>query len=119
MKFIISGILSYLGKIFEKSAAVILLDMVKKSEDLNTTRLFIESTLRNMSNSLTAFTIIKLKDRKDTLMDSLEYKGLKRLEWPGKDGTNRQRQRFFKQLQLRLPEPNRRGQVDEKTPLIL
>lgn len=112
------GVFSHFGCNLERSASVIIIDMENNSEDSNKFRVFIESSLRNMSESLTGFTIIKQRGLENSLMDSVEYKGLKRLEWPGKDCTEMQKQRFFKQLQLRLPKPFCHGNLEETTPLL-
>lgn len=109
------GVFSHFGWYLEQSASVIIIDMENDSEDSNTFRVFIESSLSNMANSLVGFTIIKRKGMKHSVMDSVEYKGLKRLEWPGSEGSDRQRQKFYKQLQVRLPKPVK---LDERTSLL-
>lgn len=109
------GVFSHFGWYLEQSASVITIDMESDSEDSNTFRVFIESSLSNMTDSLVGFTIIKRKGMKNSVMDSVEYKGLKRLEWPGSEGSDRQRQKFYKQLQVRLPKPVK---LDERTSLL-
>lgn len=100
------GIFAHFGGSLEQSAAVIVIDMERDSEDSNKFRVFIESSLRNFSDSLVGFTIIQRKEIVNSVMDSVEYKGLKRLTWPGQHCTDRQKQKFYKQLQLRLPKPH-------------
>ncbi|XP_048745568.2 uncharacterized protein LOC125658372 isoform X2 [Ostrea edulis] len=112
------GVFSHFGENLGQSAAIIILDMDRNSQDSSMLRVFIESSLRSMSDSLAGFTIIQQKGVEDSVMDSLEYQGLKRMEWPGTDCTERQRRKFFKQLQLRLPEPRYRDHLNENTPLI-
>lgn len=108
------GVFSHFGCYLELSAAVIIIDMENDSEESNTFRVFIESSLRSMSDSLAGFTIIQRKEIENSVMDSVEYKGLKRLEWPGSDSSDRQRRKFYKRLQLRLPNPV----LNERTPLL-
>ncbi|XP_061171421.1 uncharacterized protein LOC133180960 isoform X2 [Saccostrea echinata] len=112
------GVFSHFGCNLERSAAVIIIDMENNSEDSNKFRVFIESSLRNMTESLTGFTIIQQRGLENSLMDSVEYKGLKRLQWPGENCTEIQKQRFFKRLQLRLPKPFCHGKLEETTPLL-
>nr|XP_022289415.1 uncharacterized protein LOC111101267 [Crassostrea virginica] len=100
------GVFAHFGGSLEQSAAVIVIDMERDSEDSNKFRVFIESSLRNFSDSLVGFTIIQRKEIVNSVMDSVEYKGLKRLTWPGQHCTDRQKQKFYKQLQLRLPKPH-------------
>lgn len=109
------GVFSHFGGYLEQSASVIILDMESDSDDSNTFRVFIESSLRNMADSLVGFTVIQRKGMENSMMDSVEYKGLKRLQWPGSESSDRQRQKFYKQLQLRLPKPVK---LDERTPLL-
>ena len=100
------GVFAHFGGSLEQSAAVIVIDMERDSEDSNKFRVFIESSLQNFSDSLVGFTIIQRKEIVNSVMDSVEYKGLKRLTWPGQHCTDRQKQKFYKQLQLRLPKPH-------------
>ncbi|XP_052705930.1 uncharacterized protein LOC128181535 isoform X2 [Crassostrea angulata] len=109
------GVFSHFGGYLEQSASVIILDMESDSDDSNTFRVFIESSLRNMADSLVGFTVIQRKGIENSMMDSVEYKGLKRLQWPGSESSDRRRQKFYKQLQLRLPKPVK---LDERTPLL-
>eukprot|EP00105_Crassostrea_gigas_P032836 XP_011455990.2 PREDICTED: uncharacterized protein LOC105348321 [Crassostrea gigas] len=109
------GVFSHFGGYLEQSASVIILDMESDSDDSNTFRVFIESSLRNMADSLVGLTVIQIKGMENSVMDSVEYKGLKRLQWPGSESSDRQRQKFYKQLQLRLPKPVK---LDERTPLL-
>lgn len=109
------GVFSHFGGYLEQSASVIILDMESDSDDSNTFRVFIESSLRNMADSLVGFTVIQRKGMENSMMDSVEYKGLKRLQWPGSESSDRRRQKFYKQLQLRLPKPVK---LDERTPLL-
>ena len=100
------GVFAHFGSSLEQSAAVVVIDMESDSEDSNKFRVFIESSLRNFSNSLVGFTIIQRKEIVNSVMDSVEYKGLKRLRWPGQHCKDRLKQKFYKQLQLRLPKPH-------------